>query len=146
MPTAAKLFAAVGFALVAFMACEVFKTTVPERTVWGVFNPVGAAIGFLCGWRVMGRLAGQGYGSALGYGLRTSVTILFWILLVWSIHQMIMRSLNMRYGGPMEAILGIFEFMLEFGREAATPQVLGALAVGGVLGGWLAEFAARRWR
>jgi hypothetical protein len=44
MPTAAKLVAAVLFAVFAFVLSEVFKTTMPERTVWGAFSVVNAVL------------------------------------------------------------------------------------------------------
>ncbi len=78
MPTAAKLVAAILFAALAFTAAEVYKIALPDRTVWGVFSPVCAVIGAFCGWFVMGRLVGHGYLSAMGYGLRTTVTFVFW--------------------------------------------------------------------
>jgi hypothetical protein len=51
----------------------------------------------------------------------------------------------MLYDGPMEAVLGVFEIMLDYGRMMLQPDVLGVLAVGGILGGMLAEWAGRRW-
>jgi hypothetical protein len=146
MPTAAKLFAAVVFAAVGFLAAEAYKPGMPEGTQFGLFSLLVAAIGVLCGWRVMGRLAGHGYGAAAGYGLRTSATIVFWALVAFSIYEMILRSMKMRYDGPMEALVGVFDLMLQHGVLVLTLPVLGVLAVGGVLGGWAAEFAGRRWR
>jgi hypothetical protein len=37
-----------------YLAAEVFKTALPERTVRGYFYPISAVTGLLCGWGVMG--------------------------------------------------------------------------------------------
>jgi hypothetical protein len=146
MPTAAKLVAAIVFAALAYLAAEVYKVGVPERTVWGVFNVICAAVGALCGWFVMGRLAGRGYGAAMGYGLRTTVTFVFWIVVGFSIYQMILRSMNLRYGGPMEAIVGTFDLMIEYGQSMATGMMIATLLTGGVVAGAIVEWAGRRWK
>lgn len=145
MPTAAKLFAAVAFAIVGYLAAEAFKPAMPEGTQFGVFGLVCAGIGALCGWFIMGRLAGLGYYAASGFGARTSVTLVFWALLAFSLREMILRSTKLRYDGPMEALTAALALMLEYGRLMLTPEVLGTLLVGGLLGGVLTEWAAKRW-
>ncbi|MFN3972509.1 MAG: TrgA family protein [Gemmobacter sp.] len=146
MPTAGRLFAAIAFIITGFLAAEAFKSVMPEGTPFGPFSLIVAAIGGLTGWIVMGPLAGRGYGASAGFGLRTSVTIVFWALLLFSIYQMIRLAMKMRYDGPMDAIIGVFALMFENGKLLLDPAVLMVLAVGGVLGGLLAEWAARRWR
>ncbi len=93
-----------------------------------------------------GGLVGKGYGEAAGSGLRTSVTLVFFALLGFSTYHMIMQSTKMVYDGPMDAVLGIFDFMMENGQAMLTAGVLGILGVGGVLGGIAAEWASRKWR
>jgi len=146
MPTAAKLFAAFAFAAVAFFAAELFKPAMPEGTQFGLFSVICAVIGLLNGWIVMGSLVGRGMWAAMGFGVRTSVTIAVWALLGFSIYEMILRSMKMRYDGPMDAVLAAFALMLERGQMMLTPEVLGVLFTGGVLGGMLAEWAGRQWR
>ncbi|MDZ4094008.1 MAG: TrgA family protein [Paracoccaceae bacterium] len=145
MPTAAKLFAAVAFAAIGYFAAELFKPSMPETTQFGQFSLICAGIGVLCGWIVMGPLAGKGYSAAAGFGTRTAVTIAFWALLGFSIYEMVLRSTKMRYDGPMEAVAGAIGLMAEYGVLMMTPAVLGVLVLGGMLGGMFAEWAARRW-
>lgn len=147
MPTAAKLFAAAAFALVAFFAAETFKPAMPPDTQWGLFSPLNAVLGLICGWSIAGWRAGRGYKASAGTGLRTSATIVFWALLGFSIYEMIQRSLRRQYDGIVEALQGVFALILEHGTLLASqPQSLIVLVVGGILGGWAAEWAARRWR
>ncbi len=147
MPTAAKLVAAVMFALVGFLSAEAFKPQMPPGTQFGYFVPIVAAIGLAVGWRVMGRLAGQGYGAAAGFGLRTSITIVFWALLVFSIYRMVQLALSaMPYAGPMEAVVGIFDEAMKYGRLLWARDLLITLAAGGIVGGMATEWASRRWK
>jgi hypothetical protein len=148
MPTAAKAVAALAFALVAYFAAQGVKApgVMPEGTQFGWFSEITAGIGFLCGWIVMGGLVGRGYGEAAASGLRVSVTILFWALLGFAIYDMVLLSTKLRYDGPMEAVLDVFNIMMVNGRRILTVEILGILAVGGVLAGCAAEWAGKRWK
>jgi len=94
---------------------------------------------------VLGPDTGRGYRQAMGSGLKTSVVLVFFALLLFSIREMIMQSTKMRYDGPMDAILDVFNLMLERAREMMTADVMGTLLVGGILAGILAEKASKRW-
>lgn len=146
MPTAAKLFAAISFALIAFFASEVFKPLLPEGTQTGLLSPLNTVIGLLSGWLVMGRLPGKGYATAAESGIRTSATALFFCLVLWSLYIMLVQSTRLRYDGPMEAITAMFELVGENGAllfsDAQGPMVL---LIGGILGGFLTEWASRRF-
>jgi hypothetical protein len=146
MPTAAKLFSALAFAAAAYLAAEVYKLGVPERTVWGSFTLISAAIGSLCGWQVMGGLVGQGYRAAIGYGLRTMVTVVLWNLLVFSTYLVILRSMTKIYDRPMEALLGVFDLMIENAVPMADGVMIGTFLAGGVVSGVIAEWVGRRWK
>ncbi|MEL6520061.1 MAG: TrgA family protein [Pseudomonadota bacterium] len=146
MPTASKLVAGLTFALVAMFASEVFKPLLPEGTQVGLLTPLNSFIGFLCGWIVMGKLVGRGYYSAAGAGVRTSCTVLFFALVLWSCYQMILLSTRLRYDGPMDALTGmmgmIVEYFLLMGTDPQGPIIL---IVGGILGGFLAEWISERF-
>lgn len=147
MPTAAKLAAALAFAMVGFFAAETYRAELPEGIAGGTFALIVAAIGVLCGWLVMGPAAGRGYRAAAGTGVRTAFTTAFFALLLFSIERMIRKALQRQYGdSPMEAVVDVFSLMLQHGRLILTPEVLVALVAGGALGGLAAEWAGRRWR
>jgi hypothetical protein len=145
MPTISRLIAAVIFAATSFFAGEAFKLGMPEGVQYGQYSLMNVAIGLCCGWIVMGGLTGRGYRAAAGYGIRTSVTITAWALLVFCIVLMVRKAFKKRYDSPMEAITDIFALALEHGAIALTPEVIVTLAVGGVLGGLSAEWAKQRW-
>lgn len=146
MPTAAKLFAAIAFAAVGFLAAEAYKPLLSEGTQFGWFSEICAGIGALCGWRIMGQFAGQGALNAMGVGMRVALTIVFWAVLGFAIHEMILTSMKLRYDGPMEAVLAVFDIMLEKALLLVDARMIAVVLLGGILGGWLAEFAAKRWR
>lgn len=145
MPTISRLIAAIIFAATAFVAGQGYKLGVPEGVQYGYFDAICAAIGLLCGWLVMGKLTGKGYRAAAGSGLRTSVTISIWALLVFCTVLMVRKAFRKRYDSPLEAVVDIFALMLEQGILMLTVPVLTALFVGGVVGGLASEWAKRRW-
>ncbi|MCU0910235.1 MAG: TrgA family protein [Rhodobacteraceae bacterium] len=146
MPTAAKLFAAFAFGLVGFFAAEVMKPSFPEGMNLGWFSVICGLIGILVGWWVMGPNAGKGTGRAIGTGLRTSATIVFWALVFFSIYEMLARSVDKRYVGVMDALRGMVGLVVEYGAMVGTSTMtLAVLIVGGSLAGLFSEWAAKRW-
>lgn len=146
MPTAARLIAALAFAVVAWFAAEAVKPYMTEGTQFGLFSQLSAAIGAVCGWKVMGGLVGHGYVGAAGYGVRVSATIVFWALLLFSTYEMVIEATKKRYDGPMEALTSIFAIALDYGRALLNVDVAGILLVGGMIAGVLAEWGSRRWK
>jgi hypothetical protein len=144
MPTAAKLVAAVLFAIVGAIAAHLYLPTLPEGTPPGYLREVSAGVGLICGWRVMGRRVGKGMGEAAGSGIVTSVVMLFWVLLIFSTQTMIHRSMRSLYDGPMDALLGVLSLMYDYGLNLAAPATPVALLVGGMVAGWIAEIVHKR--
>ncbi len=146
MPTAAKAMAALAFAALGVIAAEAYKPLLPPETQFGQFVWVCGGLGLIVGWWVVGPTSGRGYNAMLATGLRGSVTLVFWALSVFSIREMLLRSMNRRYGGPTEAVVGTFDIFLEYLMLMGDTLFLAVLIVGGILGGWLAEWTSRRWR
>ncbi len=146
MPTAAKLFAAVAFTLVGFLAAEIFKPHMPEGTQFGFFSQISALIGLVCGWRVIGREAGHGWWESANAGMKTIVAMLALALLIFSIEEMLVQAFRRSYDSPMEAVIGTISLGVDFVQKLFVPDVLITLFAGGILGGLLAEWASRRWR
>jgi hypothetical protein len=145
MPTAAKLVSAVLFAFLGYFVADLYAQGIETgaRTTW--LHESAAAISLLCGWRVMGVLVGKGMSAAMGSGVRTALTAVFFTLLLFAVYEMVVISTKGRYDGPMEAVLAVFEIIVEYGRGLMTPEIIGTLLVGGALGGIAAEATSRRW-
>ncbi|RAZ87624.1 tellurite resistance protein TrgA [Cereibacter johrii] len=146
MPTAAKLVAALAFAALGYLGGRLFAGEVPEGTPTALFGPWGALAGLLCGWAISGARAGRGYWPALGTGVRTVVTGVFLALLGYSLYIMVLRAMRMLYDGPIEALLGVFALMLDQAQLLARPEIVGTLALGGMIAGSVTEWAGRRWK
>lgn len=146
MPTAAKLAAAILFALVAFVAAHAVMSLMPAGMLFGVFDLICAAIGALVGWRVMGVRVGRGMSVAAGAGIATSFVIVFWALFVFATDAMIRNSVRLRYDGPFDAIVGAFGIAADYAVVVAQPVVLAVLLVGGALSGVAVEWVSRHWR
>ncbi len=146
MPTAAKLCAALAFAVVAFFSAEIVKPHMPDGINFGYFSPVCAAIGAFCGWFIMGRMTGQGYLRSMTFGLQTMIAVVFWCLMAFSVREMILRSTNLRYDGPMEALLGALQLFLEYGQMMLQADVILTVLLGGILAGMFTEWGGRNWR
>ena len=148
MWTAARLVSAVLFAAVGYFAARAVSDTFPEELVHTWFEPSIAAIGLWQGWMVMGGQVGKGYGASIGNGLRTSVQITFFGLLLYALRQMFLQAVDGRYGGNfggaiMDAMNIFLERLLEL---AAISPALMILGLGGMAAGIAAELASRIWR
>ncbi|MEE4120922.1 MAG: TrgA family protein [Paracoccaceae bacterium] len=145
MPTATRLFAFLGFAAMAFFATELYKPLLPEGTRMGMFTPLNMLVAGIAGWMVMGRLAGHGWPMALTSGLRTTAVALFYVLFIWSGIEMFDRATDMRYDGPVEALQQMVALAIAYVQLGLTdPQVPVAVVGGGILAGFLAEWASRQ--
>jgi hypothetical protein len=106
MPTAAKLVAGILFFLVGWQAAVYTLLTFPPEMPATYFPLTIGLIGLWQGWMVSGSRAGQGIGVAFGNGIRCSVQIAFFGILLFALRTMFMRSANLRYSAPWEAVDG----------------------------------------
>ncbi len=145
MPTGAKLMAALSFGIVGWIVANAYVPTLPSGISVGLFRELVGLLGAIVGWKVMGRSVGKGYGAAIGSGWKTMIVLVFFALLFFSIREMVLLSMKMRYEGPMDAVLAVFELMLEQAQALLVPNVLASIVVGGAIAGVLTENASRRW-
>ena len=95
MPTAARLAAAVCYALVAFFASEAFEPLLPDGTQTAGFSEINALFGAFAGWRGNGREVGLGYARAVTTSLITVATLVFYALVFHSVYQMIELAMRL---------------------------------------------------
>jgi hypothetical protein len=138
--------AALSFAVVGWITAHTYVPNMPEATSVGYLRELTALLGAVIGWRVMGNSVGFGYFRAIGSGWKTMIVLVLFALLAFGIIEMLQQSVRMRYDGPIEAILDVFNRMLDRSAPVFTPQVLGAILIGGGVAGILTENASRRWR
>ncbi|MEP2029078.1 MAG: TrgA family protein [Paracoccaceae bacterium] len=145
MPSAARLVAALGLTLVAFIASGMIIPLLPEDTDVGYFPFVNMALGWLCGWFVMGKRAGRGVTAAINNGFTGVVSLVFWGLFVQGCNEMIRLAMRNRYSDAFESIIAIFDIMIEYGKILMDPQLIVTFIIGGVITGLITENAWRRW-
>lgn len=146
MPTGAKAMAAVSFAIVGWMIADAYVPNMPEAETLGFFREMVAVVGAVVGYRVMGNSVGKGYAEAVGSGWKTVIVLVFFALLLFGIYEMLQLSVKMRYDGPMEAIIDVFQRMIDRSEALLSLSVLAVMAIGGGVAGILTENANRRWR
>jgi len=146
MPTAAKLASAVLFTLIGWFAGVAYVATLPEGQPATLVAPVAAGVGLFQGWFTMGRNATGRLIMDLGTGLRTSVQIGFFVVLIFGLLEMFDRSTRLRYDDPGEATIAALELFIEYGLSVfLAVTTLAILAIGGMGAGILAGLVARRW-
>jgi hypothetical protein len=146
MPTGSKLAGGVIFFAIAYMAALQAKLTFEEGTQATYFAWVISGIGFWQGWLVMGNRAGAGMRPAIANGMRTALQIAFFGLGFFALRTMFIRSADLRYSAPGEAVVASLELFIDYATQSATIGVWGVLMVGGMLGGMAVEIASRMWR
>ena len=144
--TAAKLVGAILFAALAWYTSELIKPLFPDGYDPGRFSETNALIGLGVGWVVAGSRAGRGMASGISAGLTATVALVFWGLLLNCTYEMLRLSLRRQYDGPVEAVVGVFQLMIENLFLMLTPEVIGTLLIGGAVAGLIVEWTSRRAR
>lgn len=135
MPTGAKLAAALTFAVVGWITTNYYVPNMPDVEVAGNVREGVALIGAIVGWRVMGPAVGKGYLEAAGSGIKTAVLVVFFALLLFSLYEMLMNSVKMRYDGAFDAITDVFTTMARRSQALFSVGVLVSMIVGGIVAG-----------
>lgn len=146
MPTAGRFVGAIIFGFIAWYVSELFKPLMPEGTSFGRFSEYNAVVGIVLGWVMLGLRAHPNRNASIGAGLTTSFIVLFWALLIHAVIEMLKLSLRKRYSGAGEAVIAVFQMMVEYAVMMATPEIIVVLFGGGVVAGMLSGWAQRRWR
>lgn len=146
MPSASRLVAAVCLVVVAFLVSTMIIENGDEGKDYGYFTLVNVVLGFVCGWKIMGKRAGRGWTAGVNNGLTGVASLVFWGLFVQGTYEMFRLAMRHRYDGPFEAVLAIFKLGIEFGEQLIAANILVTLAVGAVVTGLATEEASRRWR
>ena len=146
MPTAAKLIAAISFAVVGVVLANYYAINMPDAAAAGPIREGAALVGAIVGWAVMGNSTGKGYVEAAGAGIKTAVLLAVVALFLLALREMLDNSVKMRYESAMEAILAVFQTMAKRSHALLSLGVFGTILLGGIVGGLLTENAGRRWK
>lgn len=145
MPTMGRLVGAILFAGLAWYTSLLIIPLFPVGTNLGLFQEVNTFFGLIAGWTVAGPRAGLGYVAAFSYGLTALVAMVVMALLFNSSVVRVEQSLRKRYDGPGEAVTDVFQMFVDHAIMMATPEIIGTLLIGGIVGGLVTEFFGRRF-
>ncbi|WP_420863468.1 TrgA family protein [Algirhabdus cladophorae] len=145
MPTAARLVAALLFAALGWYVSEMVKALLPPEENVGWFSEANTIISFFIGWVFVGKRAGDTYAGALGYGITAALLMVLWCAFLQAFYEMIEKSLRKQYDDPVEAVVAIFEIMIERGPVLINPFVVGTLLFGAMIIGLIVEWVGRRF-
>jgi hypothetical protein len=145
MPTRGRLVGAILFAGLAWYTSLLIIPLFPVGTNLGLFQEVNTFFGLIAGWTVAGPRAGLGYVAAFSYGLTALVAMVVMALFFNSSVVMVEQSLRKRYDGPGEAVTDVFQMFVDHAIMMATPEIIGTLLIGGIVGGLVTEFFGRRF-
>ena len=146
MPTAGRLMGAIAFAALAFYLSELYKPLMPEDANPGRLSEINALVGAIVGWVIAGKRAGSGTRSAIGYGLTTAVAVIFWCLFVHAFNEMLDRAWNnIAYSGGMEAVIAVFDLMVEFAQPMVSQSYIIAAVIAALAAGLITELFGQRY-
>ncbi|WP_370232030.1 TrgA family protein [Cognatishimia sp.] len=146
MPTAAKLTAAILFALMTIVASEQFKAYMPEGYQFGYFLWINAAIAAPIAWKLIGGRVGNGVASAINNGVTALLALVVVLLFNHSFRLMILESTGIGYANLTAALQDVASKMIEHGLLLLNTDILVTFGIGTFVTAILAEAASRRWR
>ncbi len=145
MPTAGRLAAALAFFIYGWSIALQATPLFPEGNPPNYILPLSIIVSVLIGWRVVGTRAGRGLSSAIGIGLTAAFLYVLWMVFLISFWDMIKRSLRLFYRGPMEAVVDVFDLMMQFTLRMADINLVFSIFVGAVICALIAEYFGRRY-
>ncbi|WP_438991285.1 TrgA family protein [Lentibacter sp.] len=149
MPTAAKLLSAVCLAVVAYLVSDMVKAAMlsedPDLQL-GRLMEINVVISAAVGWWILGARVGNAYSVSLGLGLTAVASAVFYCVFTHAFWEMLQLSLDRKFDGPMEALIGAVQLAIDYSAELLRVTIIGTLVAGGLICGVFAEFANRRWR
>ena len=146
MPTAARLAGAAMFVLLALVASSMMVPLFGDGAVPRQFHAINVFAALLAGWATLGSRAGQGITASFANAFTALGVFLFWMLFVHGFNEMIDRAFRKYYDGPLEAIVAVFERMIDIASRVLTVETVLLLVIGSLLASFAAEYAARHFR
>ena len=147
MPTMARLIAGIFMALAGVIVIIVVVNEFPDAEYDQFPMAVTAAIvGFLVGWRGLGRKMGVEDTKVTLLGMRAGISMFIWVLFFFGLWRMIEGIMKQEFYQPLSAILTLFGRMVYLGRLAVTNMpVLITMIILSMLAGIITKNAWLKW-
>ncbi len=146
MPTAARLISAIYLAIASAFVVKIVTEIHPDlaRDV-NALAATAAGVGFLVGWRGLGRKVGVEDTKASRLGLRAGVSVFLWTLFFYAFWFMIQGIIDWNYRQPMTAVLQIPRMMINYAKFAMNWQTITAIVILSMIGGVITHNAWKKW-
>ncbi len=145
MPTAGRMAGAIVFGLWGWYIAGVGAPFFVEGRPPGSFLPGAVITGILIGWIYVGRRTGEGYVPAVGHGLSAGFAFSFVTLFIMGLSLMMANAMRRRYGGPMEAIVDVFNLMVQESARFIDVTLISSIFVGAILSAWVTEYFSQKY-
>ncbi|MGR3364505.1 MAG: TrgA family protein [Maritimibacter harenae] len=146
MPTFTGLSAAILLAALGVGVSELSRPYFLEGTPLTWLHPVAAFMGVVIGWYFTGPRLHLKKGGPVAIGITSSVAQAFLVLFTFAVVLMTERALRNSYRTVMEAVVGVFEAMMDYSDKIVHVEIIGAIVLGGAVVGLLTAWVARHTR
>ena len=148
MPTTGRLTGAVLYGALALLLAVLLLDRFGDSGAPKYWLALCGIVGVVVGWTVVGsRSSGRGgVGIAIGTGITGAAAMAFWVLFFLSGYDMIIQSMRGAYDGPVEAVIGVFEIMVDYAVQFYDPVVVAVWLFGGAVAGIVTTAVGQRYR
>ena len=146
MPTAGRLVGALTFMAMAYVVTQIMIPLFPDSGAPRLFLEINLLAAVIAGWITLGSRAGTGVVNAFANALTALAVFAFWMFFLHACGEMLEEAFRKQYDGPVEAIVGVFELMIDLGKRLLVPETLAILFGGAFLGSFITEYFARNYR
>ncbi len=106
---------------------------------------LAGTVGFLTGWRSLGRRVGNGYKAAFGYGLRAAVTVGLWSIFLAALYEVMRNIFDHAGQGYMVPVIETFQLSVAIAVYCFQwPIILTALVLG-IICSLVTEYVNKIW-
>ncbi len=102
-------------------------------------------VGFLTGWRSLGRRVGTGYRAALGYGLRAAVTVALWSIFLAALYEVFNNIFKHAGEGYMVPVIETFQLSVDIAIYVFQWPIMLTAVVLGIICGLVTEYVNKIW-
>jgi hypothetical protein len=146
MPTGARLIGGLTLGLVGVVLAMLLVDGDPNiNYVRDEIIYLMAFVGFLTGWRGLGRRVGNGYGAAIGFGLRAAVTMAIWGILLAAIYEIGLQIGGYAGQGYMVAFRDFTQTIVDIAIYIARWPIIVTGIVLCSICGLVTEYVSRIW-
>ena len=102
-------------------------------------------VGFLTGWRSLGKRVGSGYVAAFGFGLRAVVAMALWSIFLAALYEVMRNIFKYAGDGYMVPVIETFQLTVKIAIYSFQWPILLTAVVMGIICGLVTEYVNKIW-